>query len=387
MKDSLENSGQIKRKRKRGWIVFLTLTAFVLLALIVGGVIWLMEKQDDILQKEENTQNAGHSSDSNSSQKTETSLLDILKQDKTEEVEWVIEGDPVSIDSLYGYYLPEHCSDTEIANEDVILNMFEEKEWSTCLSPTGKILELSAVPLLWNGSKVYLELVLSENLDALSDKTGYPHGLAGKSSYEKMIRKLFPKYGFTTVTYYDSRANLYTVDCAYTVDGNDMTLLMIHYEQDTQEYSLIPMEQYQVIREDNVITIYKDKNFVSYVPYNLCENASLFQIEAFCSNRKERYEDIKGITYYNQDPKAETWPLHGCVYFSDGTKAPEAEFDFSKENQLTIRWDNKVTDYFGTIVELEGSGEVTFSYQIVQDTRLILKKDGVEYFYLQNIEE
>ena len=34
---------------------------------------------------------------------------------------------PVPKELLYGYYLPMHCSGTDIANVDVVQNMFEEK--------------------------------------------------------------------------------------------------------------------------------------------------------------------------------------------------------------------------------------------------------------------
>lgn len=381
MKESLECSD--KKKKKNGLLVFFCLLVIVLFVFFVGNTIWYMEKQNQTMHQTDNIQNGDSNVQHNVN--VEHSFSDIFAQEDSEEFEWTIEGTPVEKEWLYGYYLPMHCSDTTIANVDVVLNMFEEKEWSTYLSPTNEKLVLSAVPLLWNGSKIYLNLISNENLDTLNDKTGYPHGLAGKRSYKEMIRALFPEYGFTTVTYYDNRGNLYTIDCAYLVEGNDMNLVMIHYDKDTREYSLIPMEQYQVIREKNKITIYKDKNFVTYVPFNLCENASVFNIEAFCNDKKRRYEDIMGITYYNPEPKAETWPLYGCVYFSDGSKAPEAIFDFSKENQVTIRWDNKVTDYFGTIVEIEGSGEVTFSYEMVQDTGLILEKDGVNYYYVEKM--
>jgi len=378
---------QKKQRRNKGLAIFLSLTAMVFLVFIVGAVVQFVEKQNAVLQQGGTEQNKNQNNGMHVGLNFDNSWLDLFREDTTEE-EWdIIKGEPVGKELLYGYYLPLHCSGTEISNIDVVQNMFEEKEWSTYLSATGKVLTLSAIPLQWVGSEVSISLISSQTMDSLKESTGYLHGLAGERSYKEMIRQLYPEYGFATVTFYDDRRNLYLVNCAYTIEENEMKLVMIHYNREERAYSLIPMETYQVIRENNEITIYKDNNFITYVPYNLCENASVFRIEAFSKRKSERYENIIGFTYSNPNPTAEEWPLYGCVYFADGTKASKAVFDFSKENQLSICWENKETDYFGAVVEIEGAGEITFSYKMVQDTGLILEKDGKEYYYLQKMNE
>lgn len=377
MKYSLRSSRQEKRKKSGNLLVTLYVVVILLWILFAIEIVDFAKEQNTIMQDGQNT-NQNMNSDLGGNEEN---------REEDKEFVWVVEGEPVSKDLLYGFYLPMNCSNTVIANVDVVTNMFEKKEWSTYLSSTGKELTLSALPLLWDGLEVNLSLISKENIQALDQKTGYKHEEEGIQSYKKMIREMIPEYSFVTLTYYDNRRNLYTVDCAYTVDGNDMKVFLVYFDEKCQEYSLIWMEDYQVLRKENEITIYKDKNFVTYVPYNLCTNASKFQIEAFAKYQNERYQDIVGITYYNFEPKADSRGTYGCVYFADGSVASKATFDFSTKNQMTIRWEEKEMDYYGTSVVIEGSGEVTFSYKMVRDTGLILGKDSIEYRYLEKMDE
>lgn len=379
MNDSLELPKETKRKKRKKVRIFLAVAAVGIVCAIVCTSIWMVGKKDSVFPENEMASNFADAI-SQPGKDIFSHVFEGSSEEETKETDRIIEGEVSSSSLLYGYYLPEHCQDTFLANEDVVLNGFEKKEWSTYLTSDGTALTLSALPCFWNGSQLTLASISEETIEQLL-ADGSLQGERQTEAYKRMIRSLRGAYDFVTVTYYDVRQNFYAVDCVYQVRGNILTLSMIRYDAQEGEYILYLMEEYQAVRTDNEITIHKERNQMHYVPYNLSYGAEFFCIDAFAQRDNQQYEAISGMSCCTDRAKESGWNLEGRLSFADGSVALSASFDFSQENTVTISWWNRELETNGRVETISEFGSVTFRYQMIQDTGLLLEKDGVEYAY------